>query len=91
MRTMPLLFSPVDPRVLYLGGQALFKTVNGGQSWDVISPDLSREKYDVPASVGMFSERHGNEATRRGVVYTIAPSHKDINVIWAGTDDGLIH
>ncbi len=91
VRTMPVLFSPVDPHVLYLGSNVVFKTINGGHSWDTISPDLSREKYDVPANVGVFSEEAKRQATRRGVVYAIAPSHKDVNVIWAGTDDGLIH
>jgi photosystem II stability/assembly factor-like uncharacterized protein len=91
LRTMPMLFSPVDPHVLYLGSNVLFRTINGGHSWDVISPDLTREKYDVPESVGVFTEEARKQATRRGVIYSLAPSHRDINVIWAGTDDGLIH
>ena len=91
LRTMPMLFSPIDPHTLYLGGNVLFKTINGGHSWDVISPDLTREKYDIPASVGVFTDEARKEAKRRGVIYSLAPSHKDINVIWAGTDDGLIH
>ena len=91
LRTMPLIFSPVDPHVLYLGSNVVFKTVNGGVSWDVISPDLSRETYDVPESAGVFREEAKKQAVRRGVVYSIAPSHQDVNVIWAGTDDGLIH
>ena len=91
LRTMPMLFSPVDPHTLYLGSNVLFKTINGGHSWDVISPDLTREKYDVPSSVGVFTDEARKQATRRGVIYSLAPSHKDVNVIWAGTDDGLIH
>ncbi|MBZ5607411.1 MAG: glycoside hydrolase [Acidobacteriia bacterium] len=91
LRTMPLIFSPVDPHALYLGSQVLFKTMSGGHSWDVISPDLTREKYDVAPSVGVFSDEARKQATRRGVIYAIAPSHLDVNVIWAGTDDGLIH
>ena len=91
VRTMPLLFSPVDPHVLYLGSNVLFKTINGGRGWDIISPDLAREKYDVPPNVGVYTEEARKQATRRGVIYSIAPSHKDVNVIWAGTDDGLIH
>jgi photosystem II stability/assembly factor-like uncharacterized protein len=91
VRTMPLLFSPVDPHVLYLASNVLFKTVNGGRGWDVISPDLTRETYDIPPSVGVYTEEARKQATRRGVIYAIAPSHKDLNVIWAGTDDGLIH
>jgi photosystem II stability/assembly factor-like uncharacterized protein len=91
LRTMPLLFSTVDPHVLYFAGNVLFKTSTGGNSWDVVSPDLTRETYDVPASVGVFTEEAKKQATRRGVIYTIAPSHQNVNSIWAGTDDGLIH
>jgi photosystem II stability/assembly factor-like uncharacterized protein len=91
LRTMPLIFSPVDPHVLYLASQFVLKTINGGQSWETISPDLTRVKYDVPPSVGIFTSDAQKEAMRRGVVYAIAPSHKDVNVIWAGTDDGQIH
>ncbi|MEO8662837.1 MAG: glycoside hydrolase, partial [Bryobacteraceae bacterium] len=91
IRTMPLLFSPVDRHLLYLGANVVFQTANGGKSWDVISPDLTRESYALPASIGIFSSEAKNEANRRGVVYSIAPSHQDVNTIWAGTDDGLIH
>ena len=91
LRTAPILFSPVDSHVLYLAGNVLFKTTNGGVSWDVISPDLSREKPEVPASIGVFSRPEMATQPRRGVIYAVAPSPKDINVIWAGTDDGLIH
>ncbi len=91
LRTMPLSFSPVDPHVLYLASQFVLKTINGGRSWQTISPDLTRAKYDIPPSVGVFTGQAQKEATRRGVIYAIAPSHKDVNVIWAGTDDGLIH
>src|SRR5271157_1316610 len=91
LRTAPLLFSPVDPHVLYLGTQVVLKTVNGGRSWDAISPDLSRETYEVPPSVASYAEDAKKEATRRGVVYAIGPSRLNVNVLWAGTDDGLIH
>jgi hypothetical protein len=91
LRTMPILFSPVDPHILYMASQVLFKTIIGGHSWEAISPDLTREKYEIPASVGIYTEDARKEATRRGVIYAVAPSHKDVNVIWAGTDDGLIH
>jgi photosystem II stability/assembly factor-like uncharacterized protein len=90
LRTAPLLFSPVDPHVLYFGANVLFKTTDGGKHWEIISPDLSREKPGVPECVGIYREKVGT-LRRRGVIYTVAPSYKDINVIWAGTDDGLIH
>ena len=91
VRTEPLLFSPVDPHILYLGSNVVFKTTNGGQSWEAISPDLTRAKYEVPANLGIFTPLDPEKGKHRGVVYTIAPSFKDINLIWAGTDDGLIH
>ncbi len=91
LRTAPVLFSPVDPRILYLGANVLFKTTSGGHSWDIISPDLSREKPDVPESIGVYRTPDMASQPRRGVIYTVAPSYKDVNTIWAGTDDGLIH
>ncbi len=91
IRTAPVLFSPVDPKTLYFAGNVLFKTTNGGNSWQVISPDLSRESWDIPASVGVYTNEAMKKMPRRGVIYTIAPSPLDINTIWAGTDDGLIH
>jgi photosystem II stability/assembly factor-like uncharacterized protein len=91
LRTAPLLFSPVDPKVLYLAGNVLFKTTNGGHSWDVISPDLSRVALEVPESIGVYRTPALANQPRRGVIYTVAPSYKAVETIWAGTDDGLIH
>ena len=91
LRTAPVIFSPVDRRTLYFAGNVLFKTTNGGASWDVISPDLSRERWDVPENVGVYRTPDMATMPRRGVIYTVAPSFKNLNTIWAGTDDGLIH
>ncbi|MBP7476090.1 MAG: hypothetical protein KA810_12615 [Pyrinomonadaceae bacterium] len=91
LRTAPVIFSPVDNKSLFYAGNVIFKTMTGGQSWEVISPDLSREKWDVPDNVGIYKTKDMETMPRRGVVYTVAPSYKDINTIWAGTDDGLIH
>jgi photosystem II stability/assembly factor-like uncharacterized protein len=91
LRTAPLLFSPVDPHILILGANVLFKTTNGGHSWEVISPDLSREQPEVPESIGVYRTPELAKQPRRGVIYTVAPSYKDVDVLWAGTDDGLIH
>lgn len=90
LRTAPILFSPINPKTLYYAGNVLFKTQNGGHSWQIISPDLTRETYDVPASVGVYSTVEMKTMPRRGVIYTIAPSPLDSNLIWVGTDDGLI-
>lgn len=91
IRTAPVLFSPIDPKTLYFAGNVIFKTQNGGQSWEVISPDLSRESWDVPENIGIYKDDKMKSMPRRGVVYTLAPSPLDINLMWAGTDDGLIH
>lgn len=91
LRTAPILFSPIDPKTLYYAGNVLFKTRDGGNSWQVISPDLTREQWDIPQSVGIYTTAEMKTMPRRGVIYTIAPSFKDINSIWVGTDDGLIH
>jgi photosystem II stability/assembly factor-like uncharacterized protein len=90
-RTAPLLFSPVDPHILYLGSNVLFKTTDGGQKWEEISPNLTRENPGVPPSLGVFAEVDPAHGKHRGVIYALAPSPKDGNLIWAGTDDGLIH
>ncbi|MFI5181267.1 MAG: WD40/YVTN/BNR-like repeat-containing protein [Thermoanaerobaculia bacterium] len=94
LRTAPILFSPVDPHVLYYAGNVLFKTTTAGRSWEVISPDLSREAPEVPPSVGVYRKPEvaaSLKEGRRGVIYALAPSPRDVNLIWAGTDDGLIH
>jgi photosystem II stability/assembly factor-like uncharacterized protein len=91
LRTAPVLFSPTDAHTLYFAGNVLFKTSNGGHSWQVISPDLSRDAWEVPASVGIYNTESLKKMPRRGVIYTVAPSPVDGMTIWAGTDDGLIH
>jgi photosystem II stability/assembly factor-like uncharacterized protein len=90
-RTAPLLFSPADPHILYLGSNVLFATHDGGNSWDEISPDLTREDPGLPPTLGQFVDADPAKGKHRGVIYSIAPSPKDVNLIWAGTDDGLIH
>lgn len=90
IRTAPVLFSPIDPKTLFFAGNVLFKTRDGGNSWNVMSPDLTRETWDVPATVGIYRTNEMKTMPRRGVIYTVAPSPADSNTIWIGTDDGLI-
>jgi photosystem II stability/assembly factor-like uncharacterized protein len=91
VRTEPIVFSPVDPHVLYFAANTLWKTTDGGRSWQQISPDLTRKTWAVPATVGIYSAEKSAQPTQRGVIYAIAPSPLDVNRIWAGTDDGTIH
>lgn len=89
-RTEPIMFSPVDPHVLYYATNVLFKTVNGGDSWVTISPDLTREHPGIPASLGQMAASSPEADKQRGAIYALGPSPKDINLLWAGTDDGYI-
>jgi photosystem II stability/assembly factor-like uncharacterized protein len=89
-RTEPLRFSPLDPQVLYYAANVLFKTTDGGNSWQTISPDLTRPNPGAPPSVGSLLSRNPDAAKQRGVIYSLAPSFKSVDTIWAGTDDGLI-
>jgi photosystem II stability/assembly factor-like uncharacterized protein len=91
LRTAPVLFSPVDPHALYFAGNVLFKTTDGAHTWQVISPDLSRPAPEVPENIGVYRTPAMAKMARRGVIYTVAPSYKEVDTIWAGTDDGLIH
>ena len=90
LRTMPLVFSPLDPHRLYFASNTVWQTDNGGQTWKQISPDLTRKSWKVPASVGMYRNSPAARPTDRGVVYALAPSPLNKDLIWAGTDDGLI-
>jgi photosystem II stability/assembly factor-like uncharacterized protein len=87
-----LLFSPFDKKTLYLGTQYVMKTLDGGLHWEIISPDLTGatphpndKKPEGPPTVENAKQRG------YGVVYAIAPSSLNGNLIWAGSDTGLIH
>ena len=87
--TSPLVFDRLDPQALYLGGQVLFRTRDGGLHWDAISPDLTGAQPEARSQGGPVTV--ANAAARGyGVIYTIAPSPLRKGLIWVGTDDGLI-
>ncbi|HEV8582578.1 MAG TPA: hypothetical protein VGX68_26220 [Thermoanaerobaculia bacterium] len=89
--TLPLVFSPRDPRVLYFSHQRLFRTDDGGEHWTVISPDLTREDPGAPANLDApTAANKPGPGTRFGVIYAIAPSLLADGDLWVGTDDGLI-
>jgi photosystem II stability/assembly factor-like uncharacterized protein len=87
-RTEPIVFSPVDPHLLFYAANVLFKTTDYGRTWQKISPDLSREHSGQPASLSALPEK--DTAKRRGAIYSLAPSFKNTSTLWAGTDDGLL-
>ena len=89
-RTQPLMFSPVDPHILYTTANFVFKTTDGGMNWQTISPDLGRAHAGIPANLGKMAEKDAKADKQRGVVYSLAPSFKTTQTLWAGTDDGLI-
>jgi photosystem II stability/assembly factor-like uncharacterized protein len=88
--TLPLVFLPLDAHVLYFGSQILFRTADGGNSWQAISPDLTRDDPGVPANLDAATAADAPREKRRGVIYTIGPSSVQAGEIWAGTDDGMI-
>ena len=89
-RSLPIVFSPFDPGTLYFAASVLFKTTDAGRSWQVISPDLTRESSEIPANLGAFSAGDPEKGKHRGTIYAVAPSFKEAGTLWAGTDDGLI-
>jgi photosystem II stability/assembly factor-like uncharacterized protein len=90
--TLPLVFSEADPHALYFSNQFLFKTLDGGNIWAQISPDLTREDPGVPNNLDEATTTDAPSSKRRGVIYTIAPSPIPAyaDLLWIGTDDGYI-
>ncbi|WP_221761628.1 sialidase family protein [Edaphobacter aggregans] len=90
LRTQPLMFSPLDPHSLYFATNTLWLTKDQGKNWKEISPDLSRETYELPSTLATYKDSPTAKTTRRGVIYALGLSPLDVNRLWAGTDDGLI-
>jgi photosystem II stability/assembly factor-like uncharacterized protein len=89
--TYPIVFSPIDPKVLYATSQHVWRTTNEGQSWERISPNLARsDPKTMQASGGPITKDQTGVETF-AVVFTLAPSRQDVNTIWAGSDDGWVH
>ncbi|MFM8393327.1 MAG: WD40/YVTN/BNR-like repeat-containing protein, partial [Acidobacteriota bacterium] len=87
----PILFSPHDPNVLYTAGNRLFRTTNEGQTWAPISPDLTRnDKTRLGPSGGPIT-KDNTSVEYYCTIFTIAESPVQKGVIWAGSDDGLVH
>ena len=89
--TFPIIVSPTDPNTLYATSQHVWRSTNEGQSWQRISPDLTRADTSTlgPSGGPITLDQTGVETY--ATVFTLAPSARDGNVIWAGSDDGVVH
>ena len=89
--TYPIIFSPIDPKTLYVSSQRLWRTTNGGRTWTALSGDLTRHDPSTQQKSGgpITGDMNGPEVY--GVIFSIGPSKKNINTIWTGSDDGLVH
>jgi photosystem II stability/assembly factor-like uncharacterized protein len=89
--TYPIVFSPLDPNLLFTCSQHVWKTTNDGQSWERISPDLTYADPETLGESGGLITMDMNGPEIYGTVFALAPSFHDIGTIWAGSDDGRIH
>jgi photosystem II stability/assembly factor-like uncharacterized protein len=87
--TYPIVFSPFDPHVIYTSSQHLWKTANEGQSWEQISPDLTRADPKTLGDSGGPITKDQNGPEIYGTIFTVAPSLQEPGTIWTGSDDGL--
>ena len=88
VRTMPIMWSPVNHNVLFYTSNVVWKSSDQAHSWTRISPDLARQTWTVPATVGKYSS--SVKPAPQGSITALSASPRDVNVIWAGTDDGNI-
>ena len=89
--TQPLVISKADPRSLYYASQFLYKSTDSARTWTKISADLTRPDPGVPPNLDKAAAEHTDRNGKRGVIYAVTPSPLLVPMIWAGTDDGLIH
>ena len=89
--TAPIAASPHDPKVVYHGAQVLFRTTDGGQTWTAISPDLTRNDKSKQKWAGGPITGDNTGVETYGTIFAIAESPKQKGLIWAGSDDGLVH
>ncbi len=89
--TFPIMFSPVDSGVMYTSSQFLYKTTNDGQSWEKISPDLTYADPDTLGPTGGLITMDMNGPEIYATIFALAPSSHDLDTIWAGSDDGMVH
>ncbi|HNV74310.1 MAG TPA: hypothetical protein PKH96_06520, partial [Gemmatimonadaceae bacterium] len=88
VRTMPLHFSPVDNQTLYYVSNVVWKSTDKAHSWTRVSPDLTRQTWDVPANAGKYAATV--KPAPMGSITALSPSPRSLSILWAGTDDGHI-
>jgi len=90
--TLPTVFSQAD-QALYFANQFVFRSRDRGRTWEKISQDLTRMNPPVPSTLDPLTAKDIDQqmTNRFGVVYALGPSPMRANVVWAGTDDGLIY
>src|SRR5437763_11356778 len=86
--TAPMALSPHDPNVLYLGGEVLFKTSDGGRNWTIISPDLTRNDKSKQQSTPGPLTPDNSSAEYYDTIFAVAESPLQKDLLWVGTDDG---
>ncbi len=89
--TFPIVLSPHDPDCLYATGNHVFRSRDGGQSWEVTSPDLTRNDPTTLGSSGGPITQDNVGTEYYGTIFAFAPSPVSAQVLWAGSDDGLVH
>ena len=89
--TFPIIFSQADPRTLFVSSQRLWKTTDGGRSWTAVSGDLTRHEPGTLEKSGgpITGDMNGPEVY--ATIFSVGPGKRDVNVIWTGSDDGLVH
>jgi photosystem II stability/assembly factor-like uncharacterized protein len=88
VRTMPINWSPVDPNVLFYTSNVVWKTIDRAHTWTRISADLTRQTWEVPATAGKYASTVTPGPA--GSITALSPSPRDVKILWAGTDDGVI-
>lgn len=89
--TFPIIFSPADPKTLYVSSQRVWRTQDGGNTWEALSGDLTRHDPSTMERSGgpITGDMNGPEVY--ATIFALGPGKRNVNVMWAGSDDGLIH
>ncbi|MBM3763638.1 MAG: glycosyl hydrolase [Acidobacteria bacterium] len=87
----PLMFSPHDPKVLYTGANQLFSSTDGGQSWQIMSPDLTRDDKSKQGPTGGPITKDNTSVEYYSTIFTMDESKVTKGLIWTGSDDGLVY